>query len=135
MFTDVGAVDDRTLRRLRRYCRDMDDELVVTDPRVAGLLPVFSPTGMVFTKLPAKTSTERKLDDDRYLRYHIPIVSNPHTRIMVYPATGYSFAFYLSVGRIYEVRTSVEYREENDGDADRIHLIVETTHGIETRRL
>ena len=57
--------------------------------------------------------------------YHVVLLNNPQCRSSMYYDNGSAQHFYLQAGAIYRVDRSIEHASVNNGDEDRIHLLVE----------
>lgn len=57
--------------------------------------------------------------------YHIVLLTNPECRNSMYYDDGSEHHFNLQAGAIYRVDRSIEHGSHNNGDEDRIHLLVE----------
>ena len=75
-----------------------------------------------FLKISPGGAVHRHTDTPREEKtYHIPIYTNPQCKNNMYPGG----EFHLEVGSIYWVDRLVEHDSVNNGETDRIHLLVE----------
>ena len=77
-----------------------------------------------FLKIPAKGKVHRHTDTKRTENtYHVPITTNDKCFSYTYnPDT----KTHLKVGKLYSIDRQIEHESVNNGDSDRIHLILET---------
>lgn len=79
---------------------------------------------VLFTKLPANKAIEKHTDPGYYLsvvhRLHIPIITNDKCYFNID-----NNIVNMKEGYLYELNNQLEHSVQNDGEIDRIHLIVD----------
>lgn len=78
-----------------------------------------------FVKVPPHGYLHRHSDGGtKTVRHHIPISTNPQCTSFLHDDEG-DHEFHLTVGTVYQIDYSIEHSAVNEGETDRIHMIID----------
>lgn len=123
MITDLGEIATLVIvdelpvsgnRKWRHKQSPNDDYYVANVPPMLGAEQAF------LLKIPPGGKIHRHTDETGKRTIHIPIQTNPKAVIEIDGER-----VHMAVGRYYEIDRSIPHESRNDGDTDRIHLMLE----------
>jgi hypothetical protein len=141
MYTEVGTVDDETIVILEElleeaewhhWDQDKDYHTFHIKPDdVDEIIPVLAPCfQQFFIKMEPGGYVHRHVDARKGVTYHVPVSTNKDCYCFMFPENEPAHGYHLEVGKIYEVDRDVPHSSQNNGDSDRIHLLVEVAHAV-----
>lgn len=131
MYTRIGPVSETVISSLRvllaeaEWDRAREGEYDIWHPDQTqlgnalgkDLDPRYS---SFFLRIPAGGRVHRHVDAEKdYITYHIPVYTNPDCTCFVEDVP-----HHLTVGSVYEVDRTRLHWSQNQGDTDRVHLLL-----------
>ena len=132
MYEKVGVVSIETIERLQEISQqavwktvrdnEKDFRTCYIEPDISELLERWpSRHSAFFLRIPPGGMVHKHIDVDHiWNTYHIPVQTNDECVSFMEGRP-----FHLQVGNIYSVNRQVEHWSVNDGDTDRVHLLME----------
>lgn len=120
----LAEVPSGTVNVLRYPHRPLFTEITdLIDRSIAPLFPACSPMRVQLADLPAGQTIEPHRDGALLTlihRLHVPLITNPRVTFFVQRQ-----GFRLEAGRLYDLNNAVGHSVRNEGDATRVHLLVD----------
>ena len=92
-----------------------------------------SPNGGTLERHTDQTDPKVGVKNGKLMRFHWPIYTNPKVIFSVWDADGYENKTHMGVGTCWYLDIRKPHRAVNDGDSDRIHLVVDVEADEELR--
>lgn len=98
-------------------------------------LMALSPNGGELRRHADLTDTDSGIGDGRVARFHFPLVTNDGVAFTSWDAHGERHTVNMRVGECWYLDTRKPHAAVNDGDTDRIHLVVDVVSNAAVRNL
>lgn len=125
MYKLIGPVSEKEIKKYNKLLKSAKWKHVLSEDRdfYTSMVEIEGANIAFLLKIPPSGKVHRHTDTPRKERtYHIPLITNDKCISYTYnPNT----ETHLKVGFEYEINRQIEHESVNNGETDRIHLIIE----------
>ena len=94
-----------------------------------------SPNGGTLDRHTDQVDKDSGVADRKVMRFHFPLITNDRVEFTTWEVNGKPKQVHMEVGECWYIDTRKPHRAINNGDTDRVHLVVDVEANDKVREL